>query len=146
MVMVKTPFEAFVYLFKNVVDLFILLLHLYVYLFTAFKDARGPEMERANYLQDLREQRHDVCRNPVPLNLVRRKHIISFFISFFYSFVIHLIILKLFYICYRQCPRSGVVERRYGPHKSFDGGMNFIFLTNLLLKRCNAHSQLAIEN
>ena len=72
--------------------------------------------------------------------------IISFFISFFYSFVIHLIILKFFYICYRQCPRSGVVERRYGPHKSFDGGMNFIFLTNLLLKRCNAHSQLAIEN
>ena len=110
MVMVKTPFEAFVYLFKNVVDLFILLLHLYVYLFTAFKDARGPEMERANYLQDLREQRHDVCRNPVPLNLVRPKHIISFFISFFYSFVIHLIILKLFNIFYRQCPRSGVVE------------------------------------
>ena len=110
MVMVKTPFEAFVYLFKNVVDLFILLLHLYVYLYTAFKDARGPEMERANYLQDLREQSHDVCRNPVPLNLVRRKHIISFFISFFYSFVIHLIILKLFNIFYRQCPRSGVVE------------------------------------
>ena len=111
MVMVKTPFEAFVYLFKNVVYLFILLLHLYVYLYTAFKDARGPEMERANYLQDLREQSHDVCRNPVPLNLVRRKHIISFFISFFHSFVIHLIILKLFYISYRQCPRSGVVEQ-----------------------------------
>ena len=80
----------------------------YVDLFTAFNDARGHNIERVNYLQDLHQRKNEVCRNPSPLFRRYDDNKYSFIYLFHHLRIYSLIIFKMIsYLSQYSSFRSG---------------------------------------